>query len=895
MVITGGSGDDKLIGTTGDDTLDGGVGMDTLTGDTGNDTYLVDNTGDVVQEYNGVSDGVDTVISTVGYTLTDSVENLTVQAMTNAYTYKPVTVGGNDQDNVLIGQSAKQMGVYTIYGPHGLNQLAGYYFFDSHDMKGGGGNDKLIAGDGNDTLDGGSGADTMSGGAGADTYYIDDAGDRIEGEGVANDWQIQSAYYVYSDVDQVYASVDYALVDYLENLTLTGSALAATGNDMGNVLTGNDQGNTLSGMAGNDTVLAGLGNDTLVGGTGNDVLSGEAGADTYRFAAGDGQDLIHADAADTITLAADLNRADLQVAYATNGEAKLVLQLNAAGDTLTLDQIDQWRSGLALNWASGGSLSGADLLALAQPAPIVGTDGADSLKGLAANDQITALGGNDTLDGGLGADIMTGGLGDDVYYVDQAGDQVKEDADQGTDTVVSSAANWALTGNFENLTVVTPGSTGTGNDKANVLIVKEQGLSANGSTLYGLGGNDSLEAHGRDTLYGGAGNDVYDIYAGYDVYYDPYTGSHPTQFIRESVIEHAAEGTDEIRLHGVLSAWFTSGSYVLPDNVEALTLVNDGMALPTVEGNGQANLITGNDLANSMYGGAGNDTLFGGIGGDYLRGGLDNDELTGGDGADTFGFARGDGQDLIHADASDTIALDASIVKGDLVFGKLGASGADTLTIGIKGSTESITLDHVSQLDALIVNFAADGSSTTLGQLRLDAATPVSLNLTGTSGKDTLTGGDGDDTLTGLAGSDVLAGGKGKDLLVGGKGNDTYLFNRGDGQDTIVDTDSTWFNADLLKVGDAKSSQLWFTRSGNNLDIRIIGTTDKATVQDWFVSSANRVEKITALGDGKSLSAAKVNNLVNAMASFTPSAMASTTLPGNTPASITKLIASSWA
>lgn len=889
MVITGTSGDDALIGTTGDDTLDGGVGMDTLTGGAGNDTYLVDNAGDVVHEYDGLNDGVDTVISTVGYTLTDSVENLTVQAMTNAYIYAPVTVGGNDQDNVLIGQSAKQMGIYTIYGPHGMNQLASYYFFDSHVMNGGGGNDKLIAGDGNDTLDGGTGADTMSGGAGADVYYIDNAGDRIEGEGAAQDWQYSSSFYTYSDVDQVFSSVDYTLGDYLENLTLTGAALSATGNDMGNVLTGTDQGNTLSGMAGSDTLLGGLGDDTLIGGIGNDVLSGEAGADTYRFASGDGQDLIHADAADTIALAADLNRADLQVAYAANGDPKLVLQLNAAGDAITLDQIDQWRSGLSLTWANGGSLSGADLLALAQPAPIVGTDGADSLKGLGANDQITGLGGNDTLDGGLGADTMSGGLGDDVYYVDQAGDKVNEEADQGTDTVISSAADFTLAANIENLTVTKPGLTGTGNDQANVLEASDNGSTYPGSTLYGMGGNDTLIAHGRDQLVGGTGNDVYELYAGYAIYSDPYTGTHGTPIIGATVVENAAEGTDEVRLHGLSGGWYNGGAYLLDDNVENVMLVNDGAGLPTVQGNDLANLMTGNDQANTMLGGAGNDTLLGGAGADNLSGGLGNDELTGGDGADTFGFARGDGQDLIHADVADALALDASIARGDLVFANGGAASADDkLTIGIKGSTDSITLDHVSQLDALVVNFGADGSSTTLGQLR------ASLNLTGTSGKDTLTGGIGDDTLTGLAGADVLAGGKGKDLLVGGKGNDTYLFNRGDGQDTIVDTDSTWFNADLLKVGDAKSNQLWLTRSGNNLNISIIGTTDNATIQDWFVSSANRVEKITALGDGKSLTASKVNNLVNAMASFTPSAMASTTLPADTPASITKLIASSW-
>jgi hypothetical protein len=52
------------------------------------------------------------------------------------------------------------------------------------------------------------------------------------------------------------------------------------------------------------------------------------------------------------------------------------------------------------------------------------------------------------------------------------------------------------------------------------------------------------------------------------------------------------------------------------------------------------------------------------------------------------------------------------------------------------------------------------------------------------------------------------------------------------------------------------------------------------------------VEKITA-SDGKSLSAAKVNALVNAMASFTPPADAAS-LPANTPAAVAKLVASSW-
>ena len=187
------------------------------------------------------------------------------------------------------------------------------------------------------------------------------------------------------------------------------------------------------------------------------------------------------------------------------------------------------------------------------------------------------------------------------------------------------------------------------------------------------------------------------------------------------------------------------------------------------------------------------------------------------------------------------------------------------------------------------------GSALISAQMLLDTATSLMpLTLTGTSGKDTLKGKDGNDTLNGLAGNDTLAGGKGDDLLNGGKGNDTYLFGEGDGHDTIVDSDSTWLNSDLLKIGAAKSNQLWFTRSGNNLDVSVIGTQDRVTIQDWYLGSSHYVEKITA-ADGKSLSYSKVQGMVNAMASFAPPAQGQATLPGNTSVAITKLIASSWA
>ena len=47
--------------------------------------------------------------------------------------------------------------------------------------------------------------------------------------------------------------------------------------------------------------------------------------------------------------------------------------------------------------------------------------------------------------------------------------------------------------------------------------------------------------------------------------------------------------------------------------------------------------------------------------------------------------------------------------------------------------------------------------------------------------------GPGNDQLFGEAGNDILIGRKGVDYLAGGDGNDTYVFNRGDGADTIYD------------------------------------------------------------------------------------------------------------
>ena len=242
------------------------------------------------------------------------------------------------------------------------------------------------------------------------------------------------------------------------------------GNSNANMLIGGSGGDELFGGSGNDLMLGDSGDDVMFGGDDDDTLIGGDGDDHLNSGQGNdhmeggaGNDEYLASVTDTLSEAAN---AGIDTVFSGNSHT-----LGANFENLIISNGDP-RNG------TGNALDNA----------ITGGSGINILSGLA---------GNDTISGGAGADTLRGGAGNDTY-VGITGDVVTENANEGTDTVLSSV-HGSLSGiqHVENLTL-----TGAAN------------INATGNSLDNrLTGNA-----GENRLRGGAGIDTLDGRSGADTY-----------------------------------------------------------------------------------------------------------------------------------------------------------------------------------------------------------------------------------------------------------------------------------------------------------------------------------------------------------------------------------------
>lgn len=489
-VLTGNAAGNALDGGAGNDTLDGGGGVDTLTGGAGNDRFITDGDDVIVEAAGG---GIDTIESSVSFTLTDNVENLVLTGTA------AITGTGNSLNNVLTGNAAAN------------------------------------------TLNGGTGKDTLIGGAGNDTY-ITDGGDTITE--AANE-----------GTDTVQSLGSYTLTSNFENLILTGSSNAdGTGNSLNNILTGNGAANVLNGGTGADTLIGGAGNDTYMTDGGDTLTEGvNGGTDTVQAAVshtlGDNfENLLLTGSASTDGTGNSLNNiltgnGGANVLNGGTGADTLIgglgndTYITDGGDTITEvanEGTDTVQS--SVTYAIGATLEN---LVLTGTAAIDGT----------GNDWNNILTGNsaaNVLNGGQGVDTLIGGLGDDTYLTD-GGDTITEGVNGGTDTVLT-AVNHSLAQNVENLTLSgLLGASGTGN-ALNNLITGNSGANM----LDGGSGNDSLNgAEGIDSLVGGLGTDLLTGGAGADVFIFRLEGDSSNALATCDTLTDFTRGQDRIDLSAI--------------------------------------------------------------------------------------------------------------------------------------------------------------------------------------------------------------------------------------------------------------------------------------------------------------------------------------------------------
>lgn len=897
-VITLGATDEVVNALGGNDVVDAGAGNDTITGGTGNDT-LTGGVGDDTYVFN-LGDGMDTINDTAltgegntlqfgpGITPADlnlGVGSLLLRVGSSGDAIHLTTFDPNDAygphtietfrftDGTVLTYSQLIDRGFDLTGTAGDDTITGTNVVDR--ITGLAGNDVIQSGAGDDVLDGGSGADSMRGGTGNDTYLVDNISDVVTEN--ANE-----------GIDTVQSSISYMLGANVENLTLTGAAnLNGTGNGLINVLTGNLAANVLDGGTGADTLLGGAGNDTYVVDNAGDVVNENVneGIDTVQSSV-------------TYTLAANIENLTLTGSAAINGtgnaldnvltgnSAVNVLTGGVGNDTYVIGAgdtvVEQANEGTDTVMTDQSYTLGANVenLTLTGTANLNGT-------GNTLNNILTGNSGNNILDGQAGADTMVGGVGDDTYLVDNTGDVVTEQANEGTDSLLT-AVSYQLSANVENLTLTGAGAVnGTGNAGNNVLA----GNGAANSLDGGAGDDTLLGGAGNDTMLGGTGNDRLDGGTGID----GMTGgtgndTYVVDAASDSVTEAANEGTDTVE---------SSLTYTLGANVENLTLT--GAAAINGTGNSLDNILLGNSGNNTLSGGAGNDTLNGVAGADAMSGGTGDDTYVVDNVGDTVSESSNQGTDTVRSSITYTLGSNVENLTltgtaningtgssaNNILVGNSGAnnldggSGNDTMDGGdgndsllggsgndtVAGGNGNDSLDGGGNDDTL---FGAAGNDTMLGGSgndNLDGGDGDD-SLDAGSGDDVLAGGVGTDQLLGGGGNDQLTGGPGNDTLQGGTGNDTYSFVRGDGQDTISENDATPGNSDKLLYGAGINPlDLIISQQANDLRLTIYGSTDQMTIQNWYTSTNSQIETIQA-GNGQQLLNTKVNQLIQAMATF---------------------------
>ena len=685
--------------------------------------------------------------------------------------------------------------------------------------------------------------DKVFGSKNADVIYGNDGDDYLMGSNYIkreNDTRTQ---------EQKEQDADYIVggngIDFIYGMS--GNDIIYAGNVDEHLISGNDyhlNNNNMTDESRGDWVVGGEGNDQIFGSQKSDFLLGDRDSDTIHGGASD--DVIIGDAFIRPTLKGKhftITEQALSKEYLIYPEETKINKIN--GISLMHPAMSQWQ--LTVDWQNGDYAINTPNNTLSNNEHIITLDENDNPQN--HNDYLHGGSGNDLIIGQHGNDVLYGEDGDDVLFGDDNRDK-------------------NITGN-DHL------DGGDGDDKL----------------IAGRGDDILIAGRGNDILDGGEGNDLY-IFNSQDL------SSNDTNIIIDE------DGVGSILIDGVLlenHQWtaqseqqWQSGKLKLQQtdndliltsqNFDSTIIIQDynngdlGLNLPTFNPTPTINnhapiinqtiepqTITANQewtfrLPENMFIDPDGDDLSIKINdlSDWLT--FDGNILTGTPNIENTGNLKLNltATDPYNDTATQTLELNIQTPDNAIMVSqnKIGSLKNDLLI----GNDNDNTIRGNAGNDEI---YGKDGNDTLYGGIGSDTLNGGNGNdnLNGDAGNDILKGGNGEDTLNGGIGNDILHGGTDNDILNGGLGNDIYIFNRGDGHDSIFDS----LGNDTLKIG-ANLQDLWFAKDGKNINISIIDTEDVITIEQG-TSSLHRIETIE-LDNGNSLNFNQINNIINTQSNF---------------------------
>ncbi|UCE72957.1 MAG: DUF4347 domain-containing protein [Methanomassiliicoccales archaeon] len=830
--LSGGSGNDVLIGVKGEASLYGGLGDDVLIGGQSDDELF----GEKGNDYLIGSGGEDRLEGGLGNDV------LNGDAQDTSTPIGPYQLRGSADDDILHGGEGDDFlaggagddvirgggGKDHIWGDSSIKFIGSNYAFAPepngpglpvilHEASG----VDHITGDGDaDNIDGEGGADFISGGGGPD--YIDGGGgaDKIWGD---SSFRFNKTTYLLEINGTGYPVTIFPLYGTAGGDNISGGSGADEiyGEDGNDELFGDSGNDYIWGKRGSDVIYGGTDHDHLFGGTGNDRMFGNQGNDEVK------------------------GEADNDVLFGDDGEVYLVPhQL-----TINYDLIKTVRPGVTGNDIMNGDV-GDDIL--------LGGPGGDTMNGGHGDDRLVgdngefdftwmpSMGGSlitlfrSTDLGAGGVDNIYGGEGDDIAIGGAAGDNIYGDSDapgvDGEDVLIGD----------NGLVDFVPDANAK---LSNITFINTT------DKVLGTGGDDFLDgSENADIILGGVGNDEIiggledDIILGDsgELNYNTGDGDLSTlDLIRTTDnILPAPGGTDEISggegndtvlgggaddtIYGDNTLTGNSSSppgedILLGDQGE---LVFENGLIARIETTAKDSADGGVD---TIQGNEENDVIIGGVAGDNLDGNTEDDIIIGDEGLMRYNLANssgGDGDpttlDLINTTkpnlgSDDTIGGDED---EDII---LGGSGADTIEGNeaddiILGDNGKLTMPG-GVIDMIETIFPTYGST------------------------DTIEGNDGDDIILGGTAADDIWGNDGADIILGDNGKITM-------PDEVIEvietTDPTVGGSDTIEgndgddkiLGGAEGDDIW----GNNGEDVILGDNGRL---DFVVDSdANTLDLI---------------------------------------------------